>query len=159
MKKVVRRGYSHATALLVLYACASNPHESASAPARSDPCSDQDLPVKRTWTHETRLSLHGRLLGQSGAVGGVLTQQDVASVERSIDAAMEQWVMMRYSLCRDYLVRKTLDPREYQRLTSCLDRSLAQYRTLIDALRLDQGDVSEIVQAILLSNREVAACR
>jgi hypothetical protein len=113
-----------------------------------DPCHDSDLAGKRVWNDETRLSVRARVGLWSGEVGGEVVERTTLEITSAMDRIADDWARMRRSVCRDYLVRRTLDGAEYQTRVDCLDRTLVKERAFLAALEHPQVNVSTSLHGI-----------
>ncbi len=127
-----------------------------STPKVSGPCEDFELDVTRVWSSETKAEISAGIV----EVGGEWGQRVVLDVTTRLDAVSRGWVLMKQSVCKDHLVRKTLPAEAYNRISSCLDTVLVRQSTLLAIAQSPSRDaLSKMSETLRNIGDELHVCR
>lgn len=127
-----------------------------STPKVAGPCEDFELDVRRVWSSETKAEISAGIVG----VGGEWGQRVVLDVTTRLDAVSRGWVLMKESVCKDHLVRKTLPAEAYNRIASCLDTVLVRQSTLLAIAQSPSRDaLSKMSETLQNIGDELHWCR
>lgn len=122
-----------------LAASSCGPPDYGPASQSDDPCRDFEFDAKRVWNADAEAKVDVAVK-KFGAEWGVHHSREIVT---KLDSASSDWIMLRESICRDYLVRKTITVDEYNRKTGCLDSYLVKVRTTLMAIELGADDAMD----------------